>query len=57
MEKRWFIKYIGNHWVGCSHTTPGISIQIAEDIPGSADPEYPNWNSMGTRTFCSALLQ
>ena len=22
MEKRWFIKYIGNHWVGCSHTTP-----------------------------------
>ena len=22
MEKRWYIKYIGNHWVGCSHTTP-----------------------------------
>ena len=22
MEKRWCIKYIGNHWVGCSHTVP-----------------------------------
>ena len=26
MEKRWCIKYIGNHWVGCSHTTPQSSI-------------------------------
>ena len=36
-----------------------ISIQHAEDIPGSADPGFPHkcWNSMGTRTFCSALLQ
>ena len=24
MEKRWCIKYIGNHWVGCSHTTPWL---------------------------------
>ena len=31
-----------------------ISLQHAEDIPRSADPVYPHWNSPGTRTFCSS---
>ena len=28
----------------------------AEDFRGSADPGYLRWNSLGTRTFCSASL-
>ena len=59
MEKRWFIKYIGNHWVGCSHTTPYKSILklVQSDLTGSVPGSVLNFSTEPVRSEVFSSLR
>ena len=55
MEKRWYIKYIGKHWVGCSHTVP-TSIYFNIGTCTVIVHARPRVSTSARATQCSAPL-